>query len=179
MNNTSDIKDGNPIARALLAGEPYMLAKTLSVEVNNLCFKARDVIDYIKQMGAEKEMAAFAAMWIRETADDFRMGNYDARNEDSSKTAAMLVEHSVDRLLVSAFEPDKKQRDTAAEAAAHLKREHRTIKQSISSLCFAFVKNAAQEMEHNGDNSIRKAIDGAFHDNGSAHAAWDRCPLIF
>lgn len=179
-------KEQGTIAKMLIScGDPRTIAETMSKEVNQLGFKADTVLKYIWQEVAEAEMAAFAAAWIRETADDFRRGNYDDRNEYSSKMACALMEHSIDKLLESEFPSDERVKKAVAEAAAYLKREHRTIKQSISGLCFAFVKSVADECDGGFEiigAAIQKMLKEMYPDDGrylhGKQADWERCPFI-
>ena len=123
-------------------------------------------------MVRQKKLQVHSAM--RSTAllsysQDLKDGNYDDRNEYSCKVCVSLDNLGIQPVLKDYYGWDEETDITMYQAAECMRREHRTLKQSVAGLCFVFLKGV-----QNDSVELKELLEQLAEQN----QFWNCCPFI-
>lgn len=161
--------NGFTITGALKSGTPKEIASAFSNAVNCFTFDNKKAVQEIKDHGLEKQMAAFTAWLIGSYSQDLKDGNYDDRNEYSCRVCVSLDNLGIQPVLKDYYNWDEETDITMQQAAECMRREHRTLKQSVAGLCFVFLKGV-----QNDSVELKELLEQLTEQN----QFWNCCPFI-
>lgn len=157
------------ITGALKSGTPKEIASAFSNAVNCFTFDNKKAIQEIKDQGLEKQMAAFTAWLISSYSQDLKDGNYDDRNEYSCKVCSSLDSLGIQVVMRNYYGWNEDTDNVMYQAAEYMRREHRTLKQSVAGLCFAFLRDV-----QNNSGELKELLEQLAEQN----QFWNCCPFI-